>query len=457
MSQRTNILVAVVSGARADHCSAYGYERDTTPFLAQLAREGVRAQQMISTSTWTLPSHASLFSGLFPSLHGATEENHILSPRCRLLPEIVHEAGYRTASFCPNPWVSPDTGFGRGFDRFYTQRLGGRLTGSATDYARRASDRVLGRIDAGARRTNLALLSWLETVNEPFFAFVHYREPHLPLRPPAPYDRMFAPPNSDPARLRSLNQDSAAFLSGAVRMDAADLAVLTAAYDGALRYVDMRLQEVATVLGRDGRWDRTLVVVLGDHGEHLGEHGMIGHQFGLYDSVLHVPLVLRCPDNVPRGFVVDEMVQPVDILPTVLEIAGVAPPELLPGRAILRNGQAAPGPSFAIAEGFRCSWGPYRRRFPAFEWDRLRVRTKAIRTRREKFIWRSDEANELYDVVHDPHEMHNLIASDTAHGDALRRMLFDWLAAAESTRTALGADDEGAGTRGQLQRLGEME
>jgi arylsulfatase A-like enzyme len=215
------------------------------------------------------------------------------------------------------------------------------LAGSATDYARRASDRVLGRIDAGARRTNVALQSWLESVGEPFFAFVHYRELHLPLRPPAPYDRMFVPPTVDPARLRSLNQDSAAFLSGAVTMDGADLAVLTAAYDGALRYVDMRLQEVAAALGRDGRWDRTLVVVLGDHGEHLGEHGMIGHQFGLYDSVLHVPLVLRCPAKVPRGFVLDEMVQPVDVVPTVLAIAGVAAPELLPGRAILAHGQAA--------------------------------------------------------------------------------------------------------------------
>lgn len=457
MSQRTNILLAVVSGARADHSSAYGYERETTPFLAQLAREGVRAQQMISTSTWTLPSHASLFTGLFPSLHGATEENHVLSQRFRLLPEILHEAGYRTAAFCPNPWVSPETGFGRGFDSFYTQRLGGRLAGSATDYARRASDRVLGRIDSGARRTNVALLSWLETVSEPFFAFVHYREPHLPLRPPAPYDRVFVPPNVDPNRLRSLNQDSAAFLSGAATMDATDLTVLAAAYDGALRYVDMRLQEVGTVLSRDGRWDRTLVVVVGDHGEHLGEHAMIGHQFGLYDSVLHVPLVLRCPEKVPRGFVLDEMVQPIDIMPTVLAIAGVNAPELLPGRAILQHGQAAPGPSFAIAEGFRCSWGPYRRRFPAYDWDRLRVRTKAIRTRREKFIWRSDEANELYDVVHDPHETHNLIERDAARGDTLRRMLFDWLAATESSRAALGADDDGAGTRGQLQRLGEME
>jgi arylsulfatase A-like enzyme len=457
MSQRINILLAVVSGARADHSTAYGYERDTTPFLAQLAREGVRAQQMISTSTWTLPSHASLFTGLFPSLHGATEENHVLSSRPRLLAEILHEAGYRTAAFCPNPWVSPETGFGRGFDRFHTQRVGGRFTGSATDYARRASDRVLGRIDAGARRTNVALLAWLETVREPFFAFVHYREPHLPLRPPAPYDRMFLPATADPARLRSLNQDSAAFLSGAITMDAADLAVLTAAYDGALRYVDMRLQEVAAVLAHDGRWDRTLVIVLGDHGEHLGEHGMIGHQFGLYDSVLRAPLILRCPDKIPRGFVVDEIVQPIDVLPTVLELAAVTPPDLPLGRAILRHGQATPGPSFAIAEGFRCSWGPYRRRYPAFEWDRLRVRTKAVRTRREKFIWRSDEANELYDLARDPHETHNLIANDTARGDASRRMLFDWLAATEATRAALGIEEEIAGTRGQLQRLGEME
>jgi arylsulfatase A-like enzyme len=170
-----------------------------------------------------------------------------------------------------------------------------------------------------------------------------------------------------------------------------------------------------------------------------------------------VPLVLRCPDKVPRGFVLDEMVQPIDIMPTVLAIAGVGIPELLPGRAILQQGQAAPGPAHAIAESFRCSWGPYRRRFPGYDWDRLRVRTKAIRTRREKFIWRSDEANELYDVVQDPHETRNLIEHDAGRGDALRRKLFDWLAATESSRAALGADEDATGMRGQLQRLGEME
>ncbi|HXQ21387.1 MAG TPA: sulfatase-like hydrolase/transferase, partial [Candidatus Acidoferrales bacterium] len=171
MSDRLNVLVIVLECARADHLSCYGYPRETTPFLDHVTREGVRFTHAIAAAPWTLPAHASLLTGLYPVTHGATDENRFLASRHQTLAEHLKAAGYRTAAFCTNPWVSPETGFGRGFDAFFTQRHHNRVTARALFYGRRASDRLLRRSDAGARRTNQALAKWLAAGAQPFFAF----------------------------------------------------------------------------------------------------------------------------------------------------------------------------------------------------------------------------------------------------------------------------------------------
>src|SRR5262245_37916564 len=163
-----NVLLVVLEGARADHMGCYGYGRETTPFLDQVARQGVRCTAAYTTAPAALPAAASLLTGLFAHAHGATEESGNLLPGAPLLPELLRGAGYRTAAFCPAPTISPEHGLGRGFERFYTGRGQGRITGTAADYARRASDRVLGRADAGARRTTQALLEWLNDGPAPF-------------------------------------------------------------------------------------------------------------------------------------------------------------------------------------------------------------------------------------------------------------------------------------------------
>jgi len=149
MTEKVNVLLVVLDCTRADHLSCYGYGRETTPFLDQVAREGVRFSNMITTAPWTLPSHASLLTGLFPVTHGATDENRYLAARHKTLAEYLRAAGYRTAAFCTNPWVSPETGFGRGFDAFFTQRVHNRLAARAILYGRKASDKLLRRMTPG--------------------------------------------------------------------------------------------------------------------------------------------------------------------------------------------------------------------------------------------------------------------------------------------------------------------
>lgn len=457
MSEKMNVLMVVLDCARPDHFSSFGYNRETTPFMDQVAREGVRFAQAITTAPWTLPSHATMLTGLYSSSHGATDENRVLASRHPVLPEYLKRAGYRTAAFCTNPWVSPETGFGRGFDRFHTQRVTGRIAGRAALYARKASDRVLGRADSGARRTNLALLDWINSVEDPFFALVHYNETHLRFHPPAPYDRIFMPRNVTGTQIRNVNQDCNAYIAGAVPMGDEDFAILTALYDGELRYVDMRLKEVADALAAQGRWDNTLFIVTADHGENLGEHGMMSHKFVLFDTLLRVPLIMRCPTRLPQGYTVEEFAQPTDIMPTILELAGIEPAENVQGRALLKEGQVTPGPEFAISEKFRPNLSAFRRRFPEFDVRPYDVRKKAIRTRREKFVWHSDEANEFYDLARDPGELHNCIEEEPERAEALRRMLFDWLASIEHFETDGSAPELDALMRQQLERLGYIE
>ncbi len=432
MADQLIVVLAVIDCARADHLSCAGYGRETTPFLDRVAREGVRFSNMIAAAPWTLPAHASLFTGLHAATHGATDESRVLAARHTVLPEYVKAAGYRTAAFCVNPWVSPETGFGRGFDAFFTQRHHNRLAARALRYGRRASDRLLRRQDAGARRTNDAVKRWLASSPQPFFAFVHYNETHLPFDPPPPYNRLFLPKGVSPTRVRAVNQDGNRVLAGDVEMTEEDFTILTALYDGALRYVDNRVREIADFLIERGEWDRTVLLVVGDHGEHLGDHGMIGHGCSLSENLLRVPLLLRCPPRLPQGFVVDELASTTDVLPTILALLGIAEDGgRVQGRALIDGGRATPGPAFAIAERFRPSLSSFRERFPSCETRLLDVRQKAIRTKRDKFIWRSDEANELYDLTADPGEQHNLIESNPARADALRRQLFDWLATVE--------------------------
>src|SRR5262249_7121168 len=236
-------------------------------------------------------------------------------------------------------------------------------------------------------------------------------------------------------------------LAGGATMPAEDVAILNALYDGSLRYIDARLRETAEVLRARGVWDRTLYVVLGDHGEHLGEHHLMGHSYRLDDGVLRVPLLLRCPERVPRGFVVDELAQPTDVLPTVLQLLDLREESgRVPGRALIEDGRVTPGPGFAITETFRPNLTALRQRFPRFDPRPFDVRQKVIRTRREKFVWHSDEANELYDLAADPGERDNLIERQPARADVLRRQLFDWLASVEHFE-ATASNAEGVDSR----------
>jgi arylsulfatase A-like enzyme len=428
-TRRPSVVLIVLDCGRADHLSCYGYGRETTPFIDRLAAEGVRFTHMITTAPWTLPAHASLFTGLYSSTHGATDEHKRLEPGRPTLGEILGAAGYATAGFCANPWVA-ETGLKRGFEYFFDHRPRVRRLARAYFGAQQLGDVLLSRRDSGGRRTTEAFGRWLDRVpgSRPFFAFVHYNEPHLPFRPPPPYDRSFL--NGTPAtRVRTVNQDCNRYIGGDVAMDAEDFQILTALYDGELRYADHLISRLVDMLARGGRRDDTVLIVTADHGENLGEHGLMSHKFVLTDTLLRIPLVLHAPALLPRGIVSDALVQSTDILPTVTRLLDLPTPPV--------EGVPLAGPqgllpierAFTVSERLRPNLGVFRERYPRFDVGPHDVRKRALRTRTHKYVWFSDGREELYDLVADPGETRDVSDVEPELTRGLRQALEAWCVA----------------------------
>ena len=422
-----NILILVLDCARADHFSCYGYERPTTPFIDGLAARGTRFTNMVSSAPWTLPSHASLFTGMYSAFHGATDESRKLAPGATTIAELLSGHGYQTAAFCANPWVSPETGFDRGIDHFFTNRP--RHPGARyRQILQKAWDVAMRRRDSGSFHTNRAAGRWLGSLDSgrPFFAFVHYNETHLKFHPPARYRRMFTAATD--SRIRRLNQDCNAYIAGTAAMTDDDFQLLTALYDGELRFADSRFEQLAALIEGVGRLENTIFVVLADHGENLGDHGMMSHKFSLYETLLRVPLVMAGP-GVPAGQVSEGLVQNVDVFSTLASLVGLPESDYsnVHGRAAIVAGHLQDGRDYVFSERYRPNLSVFKKRYPDFDTSLIDVRKRSVCDGREKLIWHSDGRHEFYDLVDDPAEARNLAAQRSQDVSRLEGVLSRWI------------------------------
>jgi arylsulfatase A-like enzyme len=311
---RPNILLVSIDSLRRDHVHAYGYPRETTPALDRLARDGVLFEQAVSSSSWTLPAHMSLFTAMPPRQHGVTKAHLQLAREIPTLPRVLQDAGYATAGFVSCPLLAGGVGFAQGFDHYDDH--------SVPQNRRHAADRGV------TSPTLLAITSdWLATWDRagrirPFFVFLHLWDVHYDYAPPPPYDRMF-----DPDYDGAVTGDG--FMANPdvhAGMDARDLAHVVALYDGEIRYTDDHLGRLLDRLAAIGVLDDTIVAVTSDHGDEFFEHGGKGHGLTVYDELVRVPLVVRWPRRIGPGMRVREQVRHVDVAPTLLGLAGVAPP-----------------------------------------------------------------------------------------------------------------------------------
>lgn len=392
-----DVYLVTIDTLRADHVHCYGYERIQTPALDGLARDGIRFAQAFTPSPITNTSHASILTGLLPSAHGVTDFAKPLVTAHSTWAELLKKSGYQTGAFIgavilDSKALAP--GLDRGFD-FYdnfpqhsqTKSRWGRVERRGLDVVRRAE-------------------TWRDAhPRDPHFVWVHLYDPHDPYEPPLPYSKLYKD------RL----------------------------YDGEIAFADSALANFVGHLKQRGWYENSLIIVVGDHGEGLGEHHEQTHGIFLYDSTLHVPLIFKLPSG-NTGRVIQSQVRTTDILPTVLDILNISPPERLDGESLK--------PYFAGTEmSSRILFGETD--YPLhFGWAPLR----AIRTEGFKFI--EAPRPEFYDLRTDPGELKNNYAPWDATVQKSRKILADLRARMPPPTPSAGAVE--AGTLDELQALGYL-
>ena len=333
------MLLVILDTTRADHLSSYGYARETTPHLDRLASEGDRYENAWAQAPWTLPAIATILTGQPPHRHGAgrgARGMYGLDPAVTTLAERVSAEGWRTAAFISVVWCNPQlSNLNRGFETY--------------DF-RTTNESNVGQRTAG--EATVAAQHWLKSVaDDPFLLAVHYFDPHLSYDPPPPYDTMFEPDAEGPRVPSSFGsarevfgvRDGSTPVTGRLRES------LIARYDGELRYADEQFGKLRESLEQAGRWDDTLVIVVADHGEEFWDHGGFEHGHTHFDEMLRVPLIVKRPGE-QTARVVSDRVRQLDIAPTILGFAGLAPGDDMPGTP-LGVGHAG----YAVAEG--SLWG----------------------------------------------------------------------------------------------------
>jgi arylsulfatase A-like enzyme len=370
-SSEINVVFVVMDALRADHLSAYGYERQTSPRIDEWASSGFLFENALAQAPWTKPSTATLLTGLYPSAHGVNLLASGIPDRLPFLPELMKTAGCRTGIFTANHFTTAMFGFGRGVDHItasqrplHREIMLGHILSVSSHQVRflqpvlrqlTRAERVLfpggssGR-DLGARELTEKFLGWVDQDPEArFFAYVHYMEPHASYDPPAPYDTRFL---REDLRGRPKVTDFPKYngflpFDPGRAMSADSLETMLALYDGEILFNDEWFGNLLDGLKDRGLFDNTLVLLTSDHGDEFYEHDAWGHGHSLFQELLHVPFVLSCPRVLASGGQrVPHVVRHIDIMPTVLEICGLTPPEGIDGASAvpILAGEEPPDP-----------------------------------------------------------------------------------------------------------------
>lgn len=336
-AEAPNVLLLVLDTVRSMELSLYGFSLPTTPALERLATEGIRFDRALATTSWTLPSHAGMFTGRYAH-ELSTGWRAPLDRTSPTLAEVLSQRGYATGGFVANlVYATSLFGLDRGFVRYqeHAVSVSGALAASTLwQRLTRHFNRAFGRnIELGrktAARVNREFLEWQSSLGErPFFAFLNYFDAHGIYAPPAPYDTMFI--GRSPRVREPLKVD------GWTSEDTRDLRL---AYDGAIRYVDSQIARLLAELEQRGVLENTLIVITSDHGEAFDEHGHLGHGSSLYLTQTQVPLLFVLPGRSVRGTVVATPVTLRDLPATVLDVLG-APHGGIPGTSLAAHWTAA--------------------------------------------------------------------------------------------------------------------
>ena len=456
-SDRANILLIVLDTVRADRLSLYGYPLKTTPFLAEMARESAVFNNAFAASPWTLPSHASLFTGLYPSQHNTHAEHFWLDDDFRTLAEALHDHGYQTVSFSNNDYVTSYHNLVQGFERSWYKRhwtdetpmaAGGLGSSAAAFYGWiwwRFEEHLLARILQNptaiwsyptAAETNKAVGQWLDVGRDParpFFVFINYMDAHLPYNPDEATARLFLQGDDFEAsfqkRLRFPSVD-ACLDPSANGYSEDDFRIVGALYDACILTLDRELEKLMGRMKEMGLLEETLIIITSDHGEYLGTRNRLAHGLGLHQELLHIPLIARYPRLFEGGTRYDTVVTHVDIPETILAFAGIQErPSGQPETQVLYDSQNATREYVFGESRFPLNLlvnAPLRE-----DHSHLFVEQKVIRNRTHKLIWKSRGEPEFYNILTDPLELDDLFVNgrEKERFEEMQKTLALWMKA----------------------------
>jgi arylsulfatase A-like enzyme len=418
-AKRPNIIFILVDTLRADHLPMYGYSRQTAPNLTALSTTGVTAVRMYAPAAATRPSVASIFSSLYPAVHKTNHERDFLPDSVVTLAESLRDAGYQTFGVSANANVSSVFGFAQGFDAYYLSRpesafrltrMGSVLEDVLSKETMAFLTREETEIKAEAGAITDFTLRWVgSNFSGPSFLYVHFLDPHWPYNPPPPFDKSFDHRRDPPLRARRVEPLQLI----ATDQNRAEIGHTIDRYDGEILYNDQEIGRLLAGLKQLGILDNALVIVTSDHGEEFWEHNQGGHDKTLYEEVVHVPFIMSWPGQIAPGSAYLEMVNLVDVMPTVLDFLGIKPSAGIQGFSFAKQitRDAPPNP---------------QRKFFAQQINSQRS-IEMVRHQRNKFIRHLHGPRagqeEFYDLQRDPLERTNLIGIAGSQATAWRKEL----------------------------------
>ncbi|MBM4294151.1 MAG: hypothetical protein FJ126_04510 [Deltaproteobacteria bacterium] len=440
-----HIVLIVMDSASARRFSLYGHIRDTSPGMRRIADAGVLYRHCFTPAIWTIPSHVSLFTGLYPKDHGCNLIHHVLPDYYYTLPEILQEVGYRTVVISSNMLISPAFQFNRGFSEYYGMD---NLINSPRYYQALAAFKAFKKTTSSELKRFLFVIKdswknlhffplqdlinkvhkkyWRDVIksssyatertvryfreifsncpdNRPIFLFINFMETHYDFNPPPGYNNIIKISRRQKKKIARLNWKDF-YLRNGFSPEEVELSRLL--YDQEVAYLDDRIFQLYSFLGDLGLLDNTLFIVTADHGEFLGEHGLWGHEFGVYNELIHVPLVIKFPASLEKKGVSANLVQLNDLFATIAEITDFPYPVPESSFSLL-----GPPRDFALTDLSVLPYEPYKFKemAPQFEpWPEMQPCWAFIDSQLHKLILWADGRQELYNLQEDFGEQHNL-------------------------------------------------
>lgn len=465
---KPNILLIVVDALRSDHLSCYGYEKKTTPFLDDISTKSVVFENAISASAWTRPSFSSIFTGTYPSKNG-----HGLYPRkFPTIMQILNQYGYKTFGITDSHFVNP---LCIGFDYFFymTRRSVAKMIFSKyfkeffkfVQYVIKQKPILQIESFPSSFLKNKMAIKWLDKNYDKgsFFMFLDYSV-HWPYDPPKPFFSRFLEGISS-KEVNSIKRDHYDLIASG--FSSRQIEVLKSLYDGMISYVDSCLKELIDHIKSLDIFDNTLLIITSDHGDNIGEHGLLSHSFVLYEPLIKVPLIIKFPDVFQRGKRYSGLAQTIDIPPTLISYLDLDLANILmemQGINLLKVIEGEEEREFTISE--RSDWSPdiypnkmnyLNTKYPKYDWEKHAHEIVALRTKEYKYIWSSEGRHELYNLKNDPQENYNLISIINEKASELQIKLNRWKSSFIPADPYIAKQDLNKSLKKRLRALGYIE